>query len=120
MLWFIAGLGVGAVAGAVAARVRRGGGGFPPSERELIAYADQLDAVERLWKPANVGVGYSIDYGSGEVDVTLRVPNCGEDVVFHLATPNVRRVKRRIEDVLTITRELPPSLGGAQQIGGDQ
>lgn len=119
MMWFLAGIGVGAAAGFVAARVRRGGG-LPPTEKQLIAYADQLDDVERLWKPAGVGVGYSIDYGTGEVDVTLRAPNVGEDVVFHLATPNVRRVKRRIEDVLTITRELPPSLGGANRIGGDQ
>jgi hypothetical protein len=81
-----------------------------PSKAELIAYADQLDAIEQLWKPAGVGVGYSIDYDTGEVDVTIRVPNCGEDVVFHLTTPNVERRKRSISESLGITPELPPSL----------
>jgi hypothetical protein len=80
------------------------------SEAALVAYSNRLDDVERLWKPAGVGVGYSIDYGTGEVDLTIRAPNCGEDVAFHLATPNVTRRKRGVAETLGISTEVPPSL----------
>lgn len=109
VLLFFAGVGVGAAgyaAAMFAVRERR------PSEATLIGFADQLDDVERLWKGENVGVGYSIDYETGATDVTIRVPNCGEDVTFRVERPAVSRRRRPIDETLGITRELPPSLRG--------
>lgn len=108
VLMFAAGMavGAGAVAAARALTRRR------PAEQELIGFADQLDAIERLWKPAGVGVGYSIDYGTGATDVTIRVANTPEDITFRVERPAVERRKRPIEETLGIKPELPPSLRG--------
>lgn len=109
VLLFFAGVIVGAAgyaAASIAVRERR------PAEESLIGFADQLDDVERLWKSENVGVGYSIDYETGVTDVTIRVPNCGEDVTFRVERPAVSRRRRPIDETLGITRELPPSLRG--------
>lgn len=108
VLMFLGGVAVGVV-GSMAARFasrRR------PSEATLIGFADDLDDVERLWKRENVGVGYSIDYETGGTDVTIRVPNCGEDVTFRVERPGLVRRRRPIDETLGITRELPPSLRG--------
>ena len=106
---FLAGVGVGAAACEVVKRVL---GRRRPSEETLIGFADQLDEVERLWKSESVGVGYSIDYDTGATDVTIRVPNCGEDVTFRVERPAVSRRRRPIDETLGITQELPPSLRG--------
>lgn len=113
VLMFAAGVATGCLVMFVLGRRRR------PTEDQLIAFADQLDAVEReAWKQAGVGLGYSIDYGTGETDVSVRVPGCGEDVVFRVQQPGLERRKRSVTDTLGITKELPPSLGGTT-IGGD-
>lgn len=83
-----------------------------PTEESLIRFADELDDIERLWSESRVGVGYSIDYETGVTDVTIRVPNCGEDVTFRVEVPTVSRRRRSIEETLGITKELPPSLRG--------
>lgn len=104
----VAGVLVGMAVGAVASRLLRGR--RRPSEEELIRFADSLDDVERLWQSENVGVGYSIDYETGVTDITIRVPNCGEDVTFRVERPGVARRRRAIDETLGITKELPPSL----------
>ena len=110
VLLFCAGAIVGALA--YAAATFAAGRGRCPTEASLIGFADQLDDVERLWKSENIGVGYSIDYETGVTDVTIRVPNCGEDVTFRVERPAVSRRRRPIDETLGITRELPPSLRG--------
>jgi hypothetical protein len=106
--WFAAGAAVGfGVAFGLRALSRR-----RPSESELIAFADELDAIERGWDAAGVGVGYSIDYGTGATDVTIRVPNTAEDVTFRVERPGVTRRRREIEETLGLKPELPPSLRG--------
>lgn len=113
VIMFVAGVAVGAVAMYLGTRRRA------PSEKQLIEFADQLDAVERdVWKQAGVGLGYSIDYGTGATDVSIRVPGTGEDIVLRVERPGLERRKRSIGDTLGITKELPPSLGG-HTIGGD-
>lgn len=90
------------------------------SEDDIIEVAGQLNEIEQaLWKPAGVGIGYSIDYEVGSADVSIRVPNCGEDVVFHLQRVNVSRRKRPVEEVLGLKEELPPSLRDDSQSHGD-
>lgn len=112
MTMFFAGLAggvIGAAAVAIAARLLPG---RRPTEDQLIGFADSLDDVERLWKSENVGVGYSIDYETGVTDVTIRVPNCGEDVTFRVERPGLTRRRRPITETLGMTQELPPSLRG--------
>lgn len=117
-IWFCGGVAVGFVAAALV--MRRRAVPAAPSMDAVKQFADTVDEIERAWKPAGVGLGYSLTMETGECDVTVRVPNVGEDVTFRLASPNVKRVRRTIGDTLKITTELPPSLGGGQQqIGGD-
>jgi hypothetical protein len=113
VLLFVAGVAVGVAGMALAARR----GVTVPNEDALIEFSNTLDAIERdLWKQAGVGLGYEIDYGTGHTSVTVRVPNCGEDVVFTVERPVVERKKRSITDTLGITKELP-GMGG-QPKGG--
>jgi hypothetical protein len=116
-IWFFGGVAVGFAAAVLFTRWRSSAAA--PSEATVTSFADAVDEIERAWKPAGVGLGYSLTMETGECDVTIRVANVGEDVTFRLASPNVRRVRRTIGDTLKITTELPPSLGGGQQIGGD-
>jgi hypothetical protein len=101
---FLGGVALGWVAMAAARRRRK------PDEESLVAFADNLDAVERLWKPNGVTVGYSIDYATGDADVTIRVANVGVDVVFGVSKQRVRHERRPTSEVLGLTEELPPSL----------
>ena len=111
MSMFLAGL-AGGLIGAAAVAVAQGLRRRRPTEAELIRFADSLDDVERLWQSEGVGVGYSIDYETGVTDVTIRVPNCGEDVTLRVERPGLTRRRRPITETLGITKELPPSLRG--------
>lgn len=101
---FLAGAAAGWVAMTLLRRKRR------PDESDLVAFADHLDEIERLWKPHGVTVGYSIDYATGDADVTVRVANVGVDVVFGVCRQRVRKERRPTSEVLGVTPELPPSL----------
>lgn len=108
VLLFAGGVAAGLGGSWLARRLR----GRRPAEDRLIEFANDLDDVERAWQSAGVGVGYSIDYETGQTDVTIRVPNCGEDVTFRVERPVLSRRKRPIDETLGITKELPPSLRG--------
>jgi hypothetical protein len=117
VLAFVGGVVIGGAAMALTRIVK---GRRKPTEQQVIEFANTLDAIERATKPHGLTIGYSIDVETGGVDVTLRVANVGEDIVFRFDKLNVQRKPRSVTETLGIAKELPPSLGGATQIGGDQ
>jgi len=83
-----------------------------PSHDTIERWADDLGAVEQMWRTHGVGVAHSINANTGVTDITIRVAHCGEDVTFTIDRPGMRRRLRPIDETVGVAKELPPGLRG--------